>query len=264
MDTVSHTLFFPLLGRARASRKWPELFPDPQAAQAEEIAAQEKTPAQALDDFSTVIYGLRHRNSVLEAQRFLADHPGASVVNIGCGLDQLALELDTTVYNLDFPEVLKMRSRWIPKLDNEVDLPLDVTDPAWLEKVDSSRGVFLVAPGVFYYLQPDDVRTLLHRIGEAFPVARLSFDSESPFVTRMSEKMIAKKGTPCEMPFKVKDPRSLKSASSKISSVDVEFDLWKYFPAGLYETLPWGIRARFAALRWMKGIYQVTIDFGGK
>ena len=45
MEDVSQTLFYPLLGRAKAASQWPELFPDPWATQAAHIAAAEKTPA---------------------------------------------------------------------------------------------------------------------------------------------------------------------------------------------------------------------------
>ena len=79
MDNVSQTLFYPLLGRALASRQWPDLFPDPWARQAEEIARKEGTTAKAMEGFPTIIYGLRHRISVLEIIRYLDEHPGAAV-----------------------------------------------------------------------------------------------------------------------------------------------------------------------------------------
>ena len=87
MDNVSQTLFYPLFGRAQASDRWPELFPDPWAHKAMEIAAQEGTTAQPMDGFPELVYGLRHMILVQEARAYLETHPGAAVVNIGCGLD---------------------------------------------------------------------------------------------------------------------------------------------------------------------------------
>jgi len=153
MDNVSQTLFYPLLGRALASRQWPDLFPDPWARQAEEIAHKEGTTAKAMEGFPTIIYGLRHRISVLEITRYLDEHPGAAVVNIGCGLDSLAQDLggyDCTIYTLDFPDVIDMRARWIPRAENEKELPYSATDLEWLDHVDASRGVIAVAAGVFF------------------------------------------------------------------------------------------------------------------
>ena len=34
MNDVQQTLFFPLMGRADAARRWPDLFPDPWAEHA--------------------------------------------------------------------------------------------------------------------------------------------------------------------------------------------------------------------------------------
>lgn len=65
MEDVSQTLFYPLLGRAKAASQWPDLFPDPWATQAAHIAAAEKTPAQPLGTFPTLCYGLRHLFSTL-------------------------------------------------------------------------------------------------------------------------------------------------------------------------------------------------------
>ena len=87
MKEVSHTLFYPLLGRAQASHTWPHMFPDPWAFQAEKIAEQENTPAQPLNTFTALCYGLRHLFTIREITQYLDMHPGAAVVNIGCGLN---------------------------------------------------------------------------------------------------------------------------------------------------------------------------------
>ena len=267
MDNVSQTLFYPLLGRALASRQWPDLFPDPWARQAEEIARKEGTTAKAMEGFPTIIYGLRHRISVLEITRYLDEHPGAAVVNIGCGLDSLAQDLggyDCTIYNLDFPDVIDMRARWIPRAENEKDLPYSATDLEWLDHVDASRGVIAVAAGVFFYLEIDDVRTLVTAMAERFPGGRLTYDSESPSMTERSERMVAKNGTPTPMPFKLKDPYTPRTWSDNISDVHITFNFLDYFPRSLRRQLPlFTFRFGMFMIKIMRGMYQVTIDFKG-
>lgn len=93
MQDVSHTLFYPLLGRAQAAKEWPLLFSAPWAHQAADIAAQEGTPAQPLNTFSALVYGLRHTQTVKDITEYLQDHPQAADVNIGCGLDRLTVDL---------------------------------------------------------------------------------------------------------------------------------------------------------------------------
>ena len=195
MEDVSQTLFYPLLGRAKAASQWPDLFPDPWATQAAHIAAAEKTPAQPLGTFPTLCYGLRHLFTIREITQYLDTHPGAAVVNIGCGLDVLSEDLagyDCTIYNLDFPDVIDMRHRWVPKADNEIDLPYSATDHEWLTKVSGDKGVIAVAPGVFYYLPIPEVAALVDAFGQAFPGGRLVYETESPMVMRGSEKQIAR------------------------------------------------------------------------
>ena len=258
MDNVSQTLFYPLLGRALASRQWPDLFPDPWARQAEEIAHKEGTTAKAMEGFPTIIYGLRHRISVLEITRYLAEH---------CGLDVLSEDLagyDCTIYNLDFPDVIDMRARWIPRAENEKELAYSATNLEWLDHVDASRGVIAVAAGVFFYFEIDDVRKLVTAMAERFPGGRLTYDAESPSMTERSERMVAKNGTPTPMPFKLKDPYTPRIWSDNISDVRVTFNFLDYFPRSLLRQLPlFTFRFGMFMIKLMRGMYQVTIDFKG-
>lgn len=52
-------------------------------------------------------------------REFLASHPDASVLHLGCGLDSRAFRLDvperTRWYDLDFPDVIELRRRLYPE-----------------------------------------------------------------------------------------------------------------------------------------------------
>lgn len=269
------TLFFPLLGSARAAGLWPDIFPDPWARQAEQIAREEGTTAQDMGRFPALVYGLRHQITLVEIRRYLAEHPGAAVVNVGCGLDRLRPELDdvlgdpdddtsSTVYNLDFPEVLEMRSRWIERVPGEVDLPHSVTDHAWMEQVGSERGMIAIAAGVFYYLEVDDVRALVAAMAECFPGGRLAYDSESPMMIRGSERAVRSKGVDAApMPFKVKRPEEVAEWSDRVSHVRVEGDFTRYVSTDQRRQLPRLARGGFAVAKALGniGMYEVVVDF---
>lgn len=264
MDTVSHTLFFPLFGRAQAARTWPDLFPDPWALKAEAIARDAGTPAQSLGDFPAVVYGLRHLISVTNTKRYLEAHPGAAVVNLGCGLDSLAMDLegfDCTIYNVDFPAVIELRQRWIPTANNEQDLPYSLTDHRWFDQVDPSRGAIAMANGVFYYLEVAQVRDVVVAMAERFPGGRLIYDSQSPRIMQKSEQQIAAKGTPCSMPFRLRDPYTPRTWSDRISNVTVEYDYSRYLTPAQRKQLRLGYRLGFNVFKVIRGMYEVTIDF---
>lgn len=263
LTDVQETLFFPLLGRAAAAKRWPQLFSDPWAEQAAAIHAAEGSTAEHLGDFATAVYGLRHILNVVEVNRYLADHPGAAVVNIGCGLDRLVGELDdptSVVYNLDFPNVIALRGRHLDAHEREIDLPYPVTDHAWMDHVDASRGLVATAAGVFYYIEVDDIKRLVHAMGERFPGGRLCYDAESPMVTAGSEKQVRSKGTPdARMPFRVKDAYSVEGWSPAIDDVRVEYDFSSYVADR--SPLPFAVRANFTLLKMIKGMYEVVVTF---
>ena len=264
MEDVSQTLFYPLLGRAKAASQWPDLFPDPWATQAAHIAAAEKTPAQPLGTFPTLCYGLRHLFTIREITQYLDTHPGAAVVNIGCGLDVLSEDLadyDCTIYNLDFPDVIELRHRWVPKADNEIDLPYSATDHEWLTKVSGEKGVIAVAPGVFYYLPIPEVAALVDAFGQAFPGGRLAYETESPMVMRGSEKQIARHGTPASMPFKVKDPYTPQDWSDAVRDYHVTFNFLDYLTDEQRKQIPSQYRILFGFFERIRGIYVVNMGF---
>ncbi|MGD0170953.1 MAG: class I SAM-dependent methyltransferase [Halobacteriota archaeon] len=92
---VEGTLLAPLWGRAKFSREYPSVFND---AKAIELVEQ-------IDyDFSTIDEGLRFEGTLMlvarakqfddKARAYIAEHPTASVINLGAGLD-------TTLYRID-------------------------------------------------------------------------------------------------------------------------------------------------------------------
>lgn len=267
LNDVQQTLFFPLMGRAEAARRWPDLFPDPWAEHAMSIRESEGSTAQQLGAFPTAVYGLRHLLTIREINAYLTGHPGAAIVNIGCGLDRIVHEIvdpDSLVYNLDFPEVLQARDRWIDPHEREVALPYSATDHRWMDHVDAGRGLIAIAAGVFYYFEVDEVRALVREMGTRFPGGRLCYDAESPKMTAGSEKSIHRNGTPdARMPFRVKDPYSVRTWSDRIDDVRIEFDFSSYLPGHSRSQLPRGIRFGFTAMRLLKSMYEVVVTFTG-
>ncbi|WP_293770178.1 class I SAM-dependent methyltransferase [uncultured Corynebacterium sp.] len=266
LTSTQETLFFPLLGRAAAAQRWPRLFSDRWAQQAADIAAAEGTTARSLDTYSQTVYGLRHVAIVAEIKDYLRDHPGAAVVNIGCGLDSLAADLagtdHGTLYNLDFPEVLAVRSRWLPQ-DGSVDLPYSLTDVAWLDHVDGTQGMIAVATGVMYYIEVGDAAAIIDAMAQRFPAGRFIYDAESPMITRGSEKQIARAGVTASMPFQVKDPFSVRFWSRSIADVDIEFNISHCLSPSARRELPLRARVLHKLMEKIRGMYLVRVSFAG-
>lgn len=140
------------------------------------------------DDFSRVAVILKGREFDRFTQDFLARHPDAVVVHIGCGLDTRFERLDNgrvEWYDLDLPEVIELRRKLIGGEGvRHHFLACSVLESAWLEIVSAHRPrpFLFLAEGVFMYFEEAQVKSLVLRLHEHFPGAELVFDAFSPIM----------------------------------------------------------------------------------
>src|SRR5512139_2014173 len=114
-DAVSETLFIPLYIRAIEAQRPDALIKDEQAVELVKHLDFDyaRVKFQAHDE-ATVI--LRLREFDRQARDFLARHPDANVVHIGCGLDTRFERVDNgrvEWYDLDLPDVIELRRKLI-------------------------------------------------------------------------------------------------------------------------------------------------------
>ena len=65
------------------------------------------------------------------------------------------------IYNLDFPNVIALRQQMLPAVEREQNIPCDLKDPAWFDKIDATGGAVFFASGVFYYFLTQQVKALV-------------------------------------------------------------------------------------------------------
>ena len=81
-----------------------------------------------------------------------------------------------------------LRQQLLPAGEREQNIPCDLKDPAWFDKIDASGGAVFFASGVFYYFLTEQVKALVQGMADAFPGGVLVFDAAN----RTAVKMIAK------------------------------------------------------------------------
>ena len=262
---VQETLFFPLLGRARAVRSWPSCFRDSWSERLVSMVSAVRPGVEGMDmgEMPAAIYALRHLAAVTEIRRYLDTRPETAVVDLGCGLDRLVDEVDNgraLIYNLDFPDVLESRRTWVEPHERERELPFSFTDHRWMDEVDASGGLIAVASGVFYFLESGSVQNLVDAMARRFPGGRLVYDAESPEMVAMSEQAVRDRGIDAApMPFRVADPCAAHTWSSHVSQIRVNFDLSSYAADPL--VLPAQVLDGFAKMRESRALYEVIADF---
>ncbi|MCA2223088.1 class I SAM-dependent methyltransferase [Nonomuraea aurantiaca] len=112
------------------------------------------------------------------ARSFLADHPDAVVLHLGCGLDARVYRIDPPAivdwYDLDYPSVIELRRQFLPPREHYTLIDSSVTDLTWLERIPRGRPVLVIAEGLVPYLTETDVRRLLTSVVEPSPRAKYS------------------------------------------------------------------------------------------
>jgi len=122
------------------------------------------------------------------AGRFLAVHPDAVVLHVGCGLDARFFRLQPSPrvdwYDIDYPEVAELRCRLYPGVDRCHVVAASVTDPSWLKAIPDDRPALMIAEGVTMYLSERDGIALLRRVVDRFSGGELQFDAFNRFAIR--------------------------------------------------------------------------------
>lgn len=115
------------------------------------------------------------------ARQFLAVNPDAVVLHLGCGLDGRFFRLDpgpgVEWYDVDYPDVITLRTQLYPTRDKYHLIAASVTDPAWFADIPRDRPTLMIGEGLTMYLTRDDGTALLRRVVEHAPSGELQFDA---------------------------------------------------------------------------------------
>ena len=195
-NTVQETLVLPLYSRKLCSELYPNLYQDETAVRLidqidYDFSEAEKNSHSLMQRFGALEVAMRQCDLAWEVQAYLKTHPCAAVVNLGCGLDNTGRACDNgscKIYNLDFQDVIAVRNKLLPAGEREQNIPCDLKDPAWFDRIDATGGAVFFASGVFYYFLTQQVRKLVQSMADAFPGSVLVFDAAN----RTAVKMIAK------------------------------------------------------------------------
>lgn len=228
-NTVQETLVIPLLGRLVCSERYPELFSDPEAERIcdsleYDFAEKRKKMETPAGLCGALEVAQRQYDLRCEAEAYLKDHPDAAVVNLGCGLDDTFRKCDNgrcRGYNVDLPDVIRVRNELLPASGRETNLAADLNDHAWMDRIDAPDGAVFLAAGVFYYFRTGDVKKLFAAMAEKFPGAVLAFDSCNRRGAKLMRKTWLKEAgiTDVGAFFSLEDEAEVRAWSGRFASV---------------------------------------------
>jgi O-methyltransferase involved in polyketide biosynthesis len=193
LSHVSRTALFTLLCRVIGEEREQGAFADPMAR-----LCLERLMASSSEDEKEWIHLTRKRFAgasyrdvrpnirrvmfIDEAARsFIAEHPGCTVVSLGCGLDTRYWRIghDRCRYvELDLPEMIRLKREILgAEMDYET-IEGSALDPGWVDQVtrNGNAGFLIIAEGLFYYLPAREVDVILAEIGRRFHASRIIMD----------------------------------------------------------------------------------------
>ncbi len=173
---VPETMLWTLYARASEAQRARGLLRDPEAIR---LLRSLDYDFERMFGEPSILYAVRAALMDGALQRWLRRHPDGLVVSLGEGLETQAWRVDNgrmRWLSVDLPEAIAIRARLLPTTTRFTSLAASALDPAWMEAVDAPAGLFIVAQGLFMYLEPAQVEDLVKRLARRFRGAELMFD----------------------------------------------------------------------------------------
>ena len=175
---VEHTLWVPLVVRARAASWNPWL--DPQDQHARDVLARcGDALSGQVTDAPTALNILWRTHKIKElASEFFGHFAHVQGVNLGAGLSDYFQWLDNGQnrwIDIDLPEVVALRQQLMPDTPQRAQLLCDdLREAGWWERLGLQREnhhnpLLLISEGVLMYMKPVEVKAFFHEIGEHAP-----------------------------------------------------------------------------------------------
>jgi len=233
LEGVEETLLIPLWGRAKFSRENPSILND---AKAIELVEQLDYDFARLDKTLGVLGNLmlpaiaKHIDDKTHA--YIAEHPKASVIDLGAGLDTTYHRVDNGSihwYDLDLPAVIDLRRRLIPETSRSTCIAKSLLDLSWLDDItNTENGVFMIAAGVLIFFHESDIKSVFSSLADSLPGAEIVFNTQSRLAKLRSNWGMRRMRMETTK-WALKDARTITKWDNRIKVLD-QFPLFKDIP----------------------------------
>ena len=217
------TLLFTLYGKALHSRSRDPILPD---RWAEDAVSRIDYDFGKLEvrGYESLSIALRSKQFDVWTIGYLADHPDATVLHLGCGLDSRVYRIDPPAsvrwFDVDYPEVIELRKRLYPERAGYSMIGSSLADLSWLDEVPGDRQALVVAEGVTQYLTEDIIKPLLNRLTGHFPGGQIVFDAYSRrLVQRLAKTGTSLRGTDASFGWGIDDPQDIRKLDPHLELV---------------------------------------------
>jgi methyltransferase (TIGR00027 family) len=196
-------------------------------------------------DIGPTIIATRAATFDLLTTRYLAEHPDATVLQVGCGMDSRVFRVNPPAsvqwYDVDYPDVIDLRRQLFPEREAYHLIGAPLEDLRWLDEVPRDRPGLLIAEGVLMYLSEAEVKALLNAVASHFPGGQIIFDVVHPMILKSVGSNVG--GTGATYKWSLDDPQDIKQLEPKLELIK-EFRMHELVG---FARFPLWIRAVFRA-----------------
>jgi O-methyltransferase involved in polyketide biosynthesis len=183
---VSETMLWSLHNRACEARRRDGILKDAKA-----IAIHDAIDYDFNRNFGTPTGSLAARAAEIDRilRAWLAENPDGTVVSLGEGLETQASRVDNgrmRWLSVDLAPAITLRERFISPTPRFRHIAASALSPDWMDEVDPSSGICIIAQGLLMYLPPALVKTLFCAIAQKFPSGVMVFDSVPRWFSRLT------------------------------------------------------------------------------
>ncbi|MCU0654743.1 MAG: class I SAM-dependent methyltransferase [Polyangiaceae bacterium] len=176
LSGVPETMLWTLHNRASEAMRPRPILEDPEAIRIYRAISYDYRRSFGAPDGS---HAIRSRVFDDAVRPWMEAHPGATVVELACGLETQFQRVDDGKIRwlcVDVPEAIAVRDRFLSPPDRCRHLACSALDLRWMDEVDPASPVFLTAQGLLMYLPEPEVQRLLQAICERFSGVEIMFD----------------------------------------------------------------------------------------
>jgi methyltransferase (TIGR00027 family) len=154
--------------------------------------------------------------------QYLVDHPDATVLHVGCGMDSRVFRVDPPAnvqwFDVDYPDVIDLRRQLFPERGASYHLiGASLDDLGWLDEVPRDRPGLFIAEGVLHYLSETEVKALLNAVVAHFPGGQMIFDICNSMIVKRTGSNVG--GTGATYKWGLDDPRDIQQLEPKLELI---------------------------------------------
>ncbi len=121
-------------------------------------------------------------------ERYIMEYPNATIVNIGCRLDNMFERMDNgriQWYSIDSHNTMSVRRAMYGERPREKTIGRTLMDLTWIDEIscDRNKGIIFVCHDELSFCRPHEVKNMLEKIWHKFPGAEFVFTTSTTGAT---------------------------------------------------------------------------------